>query len=235
MAPFYPPVIVQDFRNYEKLADVRICDFKCLADAPEFGTKLRPGRTGAAKDADSVSIMLPCTAKNLALKHIPIKSIAVPAGWVQYEGTGRGCFAFHPDGKEDVIFAIYWDGYHVPGSEQHTMKNILRQPPHELSPQERYEFWNLFPQDKAGQDFTFNLTKTVVWNGRKVIETQGEWPNTVEYRHEAGTTEYCLIYDLFGTGESAGEIYLRASKEDYPKYIDKAKECMKSIRWSRKR
>jgi hypothetical protein len=104
-----------------------------------------------------------------------------------------------------------------------------------LTPQERYEFWDLFPQNKASRDFTFNMTKTVVWNGRKVIETEGEWPNDQEFRHKAGTTEYCLVYDLFGNGEAAGQIYLRASKEEYPKYIDKARECMKSIKWTSNR
>jgi hypothetical protein len=82
------------------------------------------------------------------LQHLPIKSIKIPAEWVQYEGYSKG-FAFHPDGKEDVIFAIYCDGYHVPGSLQHTMKDILRQPPHDLTGQERYEFWDLFPQNKS--------------------------------------------------------------------------------------
>jgi len=235
MAPFYPPAMVQNYSDYQKQADVKACDFKFLADSIEVVPDLPSKSTGGTARVDTVNSMLPCTSKTLASTHLPIKSIAIPSAWVQYEGSRSGYFAFHPDGNEDVIFAIYWDGYRVPGSLQHTMKNILRQPPHDLSSQERFEFWDLFPQNKARRDFSFDLLKTVVWNGRKVIETEGEWPKAEEYSHKAGTTEYCLIYDMFGNGESAGQIYLRASKEDYAKYIDKAKECMKSIRWSGKR
>lgn len=101
--------------------------------------------------------------------------------------------------------------------------------PHDLT-QNELDFLKVgvIPEDADPEYTKLRTARTVDWNGRTVIEIEGE---TIIERNP-GIQSFTITYDR-GDGFCPGAVYFSGKREDYSKYLDKAKEAMKSIQWAK--
>ena len=157
-----------------------------------------------------------------------VDKMALPTGWVkgaeQNHVGGQGSTSqFLAPGKSDVEITFFDRGfrYHSNGA---AFREVLKKPPHVLSPQELKDLGSILGNYSDPRAFTMSACRTEDINGKRVVVIEGKW-------NAEGHQSYSLLTDPEGKGETVQEIYYKAPAADYKTYLQPALQAMKSIRW----
>ncbi len=182
---------------------------------------------------------LECTTSSLSADNIPLKSIKIDSNWKQTRRVSKWAFGGNSgydyqfvtkSAKASAALSLYWDGRLIEPIHQAAWREMLTRQPHKLNNSE-IEFLREAPHlDQADpKQVRLHSAKTVVWNGRTVVETEGE---TVD-ANEPVIRKHEIAFDNYGDYRSVGQISYSAKAADFPKFETAGLKMMNSIRWAK--
>ena len=160
-----------------------------------------------------------------------IQQINLPASWTErlQEGKPAGNVLFRefgPAAQSDVEFSFYYRGLRTGQRSGQSFCEILQRPPHQVSSEELEDLSQTL-RNKY-QDYFFLISAhTEYLAGKTVLIVEGSYhsgnPDQID--------TYACYLDSDGTGTAVQEIYYQASKNNYQRYLQDARDSLKSILW----
>lgn len=180
---------------------------------------------------------LECTPESFARDNVPILSVKISPDWKQTKRTAKWAYGgqagydyeFSPrlDSNSLRLF-INWDGTIIQESQRAFWRDIFLKPPHDLSVGELEFLFKTMQLNFANSEaFKLTTAKTVEWNGRTVIQCEGD--SIVEGAPERHL--FAIAFDNYPEHSSAGVFGFSGSKLDFERNREDALKIVKSVVW----
>lgn len=141
------------------------------------------------------------------------------------DNTGGTDFReYHPRNDPEVKLCTYYRGHRVDQPSADAFREVLKKPPHILSPSEIKSLAEIMRNKDDAKVFSMVVARTEDLNGKRVLAVEGRF---IEKQYDT----HALYVDSDGNGSAVQEIYFQAPKADYMLYIKQARDAFKSIKW----
>lgn len=158
-----------------------------------------------------------------------IKSMSLPAGWLEYEHESQPSSPFYlrefsAPGNPEVKIAFYYRGRRVDARSAEAFHNTLSAEMHDLTSSELEALALVLRNMAEDGAFETERARTADLNGRRVLTVQGLWT--------ASALKSCAIFvDAEGDGEIIQEIYYVAPDMVFDRFAGTATAALRSIEW----
>ena len=162
-----------------------------------------------------------------------IESMRIPDGWTEeyvmpIGAPGPRYHHFEKKGDNDSVFVLACSAYEDDAEASKLLETTLKAPPHII---EEEELQLLREKDVAHRGLPvlaqISLARTVDWNGKRVIESQGIDKDNKHF--------YAITYSVMSIGRAPlidSTIKFEAKEAIFLKYLPAMKKSMRSIKWT---
>lgn len=211
-----------------------------LANRKEPGWKFTTARVKYQLQNKVNPITVECTPESLVADRVPFESFKIPTDWHQTEriatwpsGKESYHYAFEPNSnKEGVRLTIDWNGKSLRSERFGTppeWTSMMTKPPHDLDAFELSFLRTVLKLENVDSNrFKLITARTTSWNGKTVIETEGE---TLPHKTPA-LRSYAVTFDI-QLPVTAATICYSAPKNEFTKFKEAAIDAMRAVEWSR--